>query len=255
MHGAVMPDETTTEFDGDAPDRSEASPIPSTDASSASGKAAADEVADSLADALVTRASLLSRLGRLDEDGWVDFERLYAGLIRSVARAAGVPATAVDDVVQEVRVALVRTMPDFEYDPARGRFRGYLRTATRRAAWQHYRREGTARAHASAAARERAASADAGFDDAFDAAFDRAWRLRHLAEALRAIEPDLRPRDRAVFAAVAVHGRRPADVAAEYELTVDHVYAIRSRTLGRLRAVVAAQVRSEADGPHRETAP
>lgn len=82
----------------------------------------------------VTRGSLLLRLGDGDslvrEVSWSAFHSQYAPIIRGFARNAGCPESMRDDVVQDVMSAFFKAAERFEYDPSRGRFRGYLKTAT-----------------------------------------------------------------------------------------------------------------------------
>ena len=82
----------------------------------------------------LTRGSLLVRLGDDDsivrEVSWNAFRAQYAPIIRGFARNAGCPEALRDDVVQDVMSAFFKAAERFEYDPSRGRFRGYLKTAT-----------------------------------------------------------------------------------------------------------------------------
>ena len=86
----------------------------------------------------LTRGSLLLRLGADDaserELSWQAFHDQYAPIIRGFARNAGCPEPMRDDLVQEVMSAFFTAASRFEYDPSRGRFRGYLKTATVHAA-------------------------------------------------------------------------------------------------------------------------
>ena len=81
-----------------------------------------------------TRGTLLLRLGADDsierEVSWQEFHTQYAPIIRGFARNAGCPESLRDDLVQQVMSAFFKAAQRFEYDPARGRFRGYLKTAT-----------------------------------------------------------------------------------------------------------------------------
>jgi len=67
------------------------------------------------------------------ELSWQDFHTQYAPILRGFARKAGCPADRIDDIVQEVMTAFFKASEQFEYDPGKGRFRGYLKTATIRA--------------------------------------------------------------------------------------------------------------------------
>ena len=95
------------------------------------------EVSQVTRDEFLTRGSLLMKLGDNDtmvrEYSWQDFHTQYAPILRGFARKAGCPTDRVDDIVQEVMTAFFKASEQFEYDPEKGRFRGYLKTATVRA--------------------------------------------------------------------------------------------------------------------------
>ena len=78
-----------------------------------------------------TRASLLLRLRPGDpgrEVAWAEFYDLYAPIISGFARRVGANRTETEDLVQEVLRAFFSASPEFIYEPAKGRFRGYLKT-------------------------------------------------------------------------------------------------------------------------------
>ena len=81
-----------------------------------------------------TNATIFLRLNRTDagtrELAWREFHDRYAPAIAAFAQQIGVRGTDVDDVVQDVLVGFYATAPTFVYDPAKGRFRGYLKTCT-----------------------------------------------------------------------------------------------------------------------------
>jgi len=74
-----------------------------------------------------TRRSLLSRVKNPDDqESWQVFYDTYSKLVYSVAAKAGLTHTESEEVVQETFIALVKAMPTFKYDPARGSFKGWL---------------------------------------------------------------------------------------------------------------------------------
>ena len=78
-------------------------------------------------DLIPTRRSLLSRLRDLgDQESWSDFFHLYWRLIYEVALKAGLGDAEAQEVVQETVISVAKQMPGFRYDPARGRFKGWL---------------------------------------------------------------------------------------------------------------------------------
>ncbi len=73
-----------------------------------------------------TRPSLLSRVKNPgDHESWNVFFNKYSRLVYSVASKAGLSHSEAEEVRQETFIALVRTMPQFKYDPAKS-FKAWL---------------------------------------------------------------------------------------------------------------------------------
>lgn len=82
---------------------------------------------------LPTRRSLLGRLKQWDDRrSWEEFVRMYERLIYSVAVKAGLRDHEARDVVQDTLISVAKELPEFQYDPAKGSFKGWLRMITRR---------------------------------------------------------------------------------------------------------------------------
>lgn len=78
-----------------------------------------------------TPTTLLNRLRSPgDRDAWAQFVHLYTPLLYHWVRKLGLGTTEAADLVQDVFVTLLRTLPTFEYDRQRS-FRAWLRTVTR----------------------------------------------------------------------------------------------------------------------------
>jgi len=79
-----------------------------------------------------TRRSLLSRLRNWDDqEAWKTFFDTYWKLIYNAAIRAGLTQAEAQDVVQETVIAISKSIPKFEYDPAKGSFKGWLMRQTR----------------------------------------------------------------------------------------------------------------------------
>jgi len=84
------------------------------------------------ASTLHTRPTLLFRLRDWkDEVSWSEFYRLYHNFIFGLARRAGLTHADAEDVTQDVFKRVAETIHDFESNPTRGTFRGWLATLTR----------------------------------------------------------------------------------------------------------------------------
>src|SRR4051794_3026381 len=85
-----------------------------------------------MADALVTRASLLARLrDPHDRAAWQQFVELYGSLVYGFARNRGLQDADAADLTQEVFLDLSRGPDRWHYDPRQGRFRHWLYGVTR----------------------------------------------------------------------------------------------------------------------------
>jgi RNA polymerase sigma factor (sigma-70 family) len=67
------------------------------------------------------------------EIAWDEFNTRYAPIIAGFARRLAARTQDVDDVVQDVLMGFFLKSPTFIYDPAKGRFRSYLKVCTYRA--------------------------------------------------------------------------------------------------------------------------
>ncbi len=80
---------------------------------------------------LLTRPSLLFRVREWnDSASWEEFHRLYRRLIYGRARRAGLSHADAEDVAQDVFKRVAETIRDFDTDPERGSFRGWLMKLT-----------------------------------------------------------------------------------------------------------------------------
>src|SRR5829696_555551 len=84
------------------------------------------------ASTLRTRPTLLFRLQDWrDEASWSEFYRLYHNFIFGLARRSGLAHADAEEVTQDVFKRVAETIHEFESDPSRGTFRGWLATLTR----------------------------------------------------------------------------------------------------------------------------
>lgn len=175
-----------------------------------------------------TSLSLLQRLRQPgDHASWERFVRLYTPLIYYWARHAGLQPSDASDLVQEVFTALLKIMPGFELDPSK-RFRSWLRTVTLNK-WREKQRRRSAVPVA-------AEQLDALEDPAVPEPFGEAdYRQQLVGQALKIMQAEFHPVTWKACWEYVVCERPPADVAAQFGISIDSVYAAKSRVLRRLR--------------------
>ena len=75
----------------------------------------------------LTHQSLVERLkNREDQESWRAFFDKYWRLIYATARKTGLTEAEAEEVVQETVITVARKISDFQFDPARCTFKGWL---------------------------------------------------------------------------------------------------------------------------------
>ncbi|MBX3442084.1 MAG: sigma-70 family RNA polymerase sigma factor [Planctomyces sp.] len=193
-----------------------------------------------------TRASLLVRLrDPRDADAWARFVRIYSPLVFHFARRSGLQDADAADVTQDVLQSVHRRIEQFEYDPQKGAFRGWLRTVARArvADWIGLRRRQPVGAGGTEMAI--ALSEHAGPEE--EAAWERDYRKAIFDAAIEKVRPEFQPATFSAFWETAVEGRPVAETADRLGLSSGAIYIARSRITARLRDVIAAWEREESD--------
>ena len=186
-----------------------------------------------------THITLLERLsGEGSASAWREFCDRYGPVIRGFARRWGAQPADCDEVVQDVLTALTKAMPGFQYDPAKGKFRSYLKTVTLRALGKKSRQK------------RGDVSLDEGIHadpegSASDEHWEEEWRQYHLRMAMRTIAVEFNGQDRVAFEDYALRGRDAGETAEALGLSVDQVYQAKSRILKRLTQLIETQVKDE----------
>ncbi len=72
-------------------------------------------------------------------DAWGVFERVYLGFIRANLSRSGVRDTDIDDVAQDVLIAVAQGVKRFEFRPQRAPFRSWLKSVAHNKAMDYLR--------------------------------------------------------------------------------------------------------------------
>ncbi len=188
-----------------------------------------------------THISLLARLSEgADRGAWAEFFDRYSELIRGFARRQNLQPAECDDVLQDVMVSLTQSMPGFRYDPAKGKFRSYLKTVVLHAIYRRACQKPSAEALGHAGGQSPGLSDESAEDE-----WESEWRQYHLRSAMKCVAAEFNPSDRRAFELYALAGDDAAATADSLGLSVDQVYQAKSRILRRLGELIDQQVREE----------
>ena len=175
-----------------------------------------------------TDVSLLRRL-RTSGDGeaWNRFVALYTPLLRNWAARLQAVGPDRDELVQEVLVVLVRTMPEFQYESG-GRFRGWMWTVTKNK-WRELLRRRVP---------DKQVDLDLNsvpIDDPIEATDASEYRKYLVGQALTIMRSEFQSATWQAFLETSMEDSPAAEVASRLGLSVAAVYAAKSRVLRRLR--------------------
>ncbi len=183
-----------------------------------------------------TRHSLIVRLqGDQNEAAWTDFATAYEPFLYRMATRQGVPEGHVPDVVQQVLLAVARSVEGWKDDGSPGSFRRWLATVSRNVVIKFMTRE------------RRQTSAFGGTDmlEALHAVPDepskqQVQQYEHelIVWAAEQIKSEFIETSWAAFWATVIEGRSVADVAAELNVSAGSIYMSRSRIMARIKSKV-----------------
>ncbi|MEM7391268.1 MAG: sigma-70 family RNA polymerase sigma factor [Verrucomicrobiota bacterium] len=181
-----------------------------------------------------TRQTLIIRLRNPSaEADWEDFYQQYWRIIIRYAMKLGLAEDAAEDVLQETMMALLKTMPTFDYDPKKGRFLNFLLTITHRKAIGIMRK----RSRESSVPLDRAPLVT---DETAASAFEQMeqrWQQSVWEEAWQRFRDDISIEKTTidVFQAYVINGDPPDQVAQRFKMKTNAVYRVKNRVVKRLQ--------------------
>jgi RNA polymerase sigma-70 factor (ECF subfamily) len=189
-----------------------------------------------------TSVSLLERLaGAPTDDDWRRLDELYRPLLRAWMARAGVPASDVDDLVQDVLLVVIREVAGFERR-RQGAFRAWLRTILTHRVRDYFRGQKY----------RPTATGDSDFLrrldelESPDSALSRLWDREHdqhvAASLMQRVQGDFAPATWQAFRRHALEGEPAVQVAEALGLSLNSVLLAKSRVLKRLRQELAGLV-------------
>jgi RNA polymerase sigma-70 factor, ECF subfamily len=177
-----------------------------------------------------TPTSLLQRLRLPDERrAWERFVDLYTPLLYFWACRVGLQAEDAADLVQDVFATLLQKLPQFAYDKHKS-FRSWLRSVTMNRWRDNLRRHTAALRNADAAGLE-----DVPMPKTADSLWEAEYRDYLVGRAAEIMKADFEPATWQAFWSLVVEGKSGPEVAVAFGMSLNAVYAAKSRVLRRLR--------------------
>jgi RNA polymerase sigma factor (sigma-70 family) len=191
---------------------------------------------DSPSDDLRTRPSMFGPLNSPDEPSrqlaWERFRERYAPVIAGFARNLGASRQDIDDIIQDVFLRFFVASEKFVYDPAKGRFRGYLKVATLNVI--RTRMGGRAKLNT-------VPLSDIGDNDVpLESNWDEHWQRQLLKHAIELVREEYASHSKSfdAFERYVILAMPPEDVARELGTSVDNVYQAKHRVTAAIREKV-----------------
>lgn len=180
-----------------------------------------------------TNVSLIERVRVHDSQAWTQLVDLYGPLIAYWCRRSGVPERSMGDCVQNVFVAVLRSLVNFRFDAGRKSFRAWLWGITRHKCIDMLRSDGL---HPSAVGGSTALKQIEQWTDNEWSEFTEPLEISRLVErALEQVKTEFEEKTWRAFWRTTVDGIATPLVAKELDITSAAVRQYRSRVLRRLR--------------------
>jgi RNA polymerase sigma factor (sigma-70 family) len=188
-----------------------------------------------------TRASLLLRLrDAQDHEAWVEFVSLYEPVAYRLLRNHGLQDADAREVMQELFMAVSRSIDGWDSAPERGSFRGWLRRVARNL-FINWLKQRQRRAIATGGSDLLAMLELLPADSAAETLeFDKELRRGLFQRAAEQVRASVQPTTWQAFWETGVNGASTADVAKKLGMTPGAIRSAKCRILVRLRDVVKA---------------
>jgi RNA polymerase sigma-70 factor (ECF subfamily) len=186
-----------------------------------------------------TRESLLIRLAdAADAAAWDEFAAIYRPVIVRIGLRKGLQATDADDLAQQVLMSVSRVIGDWEKDPDRGTFRGWLRTVARNAISNLIQRSPKDKAVGGSAFLQACQAVNTPSDE-IERWIDDEHERAVLRLAAARVERQVSPTTWQAFWRTASDGESVPNVAEALGVSVGKVYGARGRVMRMLQHEVA----------------
>lgn len=173
-----------------------------------------------------TRHTLIARLkNRQDALAWEEFVELYSPVIVRIAKQRGTRENDVQEVLQDVLLAIVKAISNYDPREQQGSFRRWLMTIAKNKALNRLMRKPL----------DELFRADAAGVDEFatpcaagnlDAELEKEWQHQVFVMAAEEVRKRVQPQTWTAFWRTAVEGCEPEDVAKELGMELKPMYRL-----------------------------
>lgn len=183
-------------------------------------------------DAPKTSAAMLEALRDANaSEPWARFVDRYGNVIRSWCRNRGLQDADTQDVTQKILLILMDEMPEFTYDPAKGRFRDWLRVITRNACYRFFERDQSRKYES--------ITDDVPAREELERSLDEQGKIETLHAAMEEVRKRVSPRDWTIFHQLSFEHDSGDVLANEFGMTIAAVF----KAASRVRRKVVEQVK------------
>ena len=196
--------------------------------------------------AFTTKKSLLKKVRAGDEISWKEFYDAYKPLILLCGKDCNLTPDENEELVQQVMTEVfqknilekyeIDKVPDhivFKYDPARGRFRHYLKKIIRNHAINLYHKR---RAFSPL---EAVNDGDVTTVCDWDSLWEEEWKHHLLNMALIELKGEVQPDTFVAFEMYALQNKPVNEVADFLNMSVSAIYTAKSRCIAELKKIIA----------------
>jgi RNA polymerase sigma factor (sigma-70 family) len=188
---------------------------------------------------VTTRLSLLLRIrDAANAEAWTRFVQIYAPMIHRFGIRRGLQDADAADLTQDVLRAVSHSIEQFEYDPAKGKFRCWLLTIARYTMCRmHELKNHQPIASGDSAVRNILEASPTHDPDMIS--WDNEYTRRTFELAAEKVRGQVEEVTWLAFSKTAIEQQDPATVARELGVKVGTIYVSRSRVLARMQKAVS----------------
>lgn len=192
-------------------------------------------IPDFMNDVWKTQHTLLQRAKNpSDEEAWNEFVHFYEEFIRVVLFQMSYKSSDLEDVIQEILLKIWKSLPEFEFQPDRGRFRTWLSKLIRNKVIDRFRAQKAYDDHVSHVKEQIENQENSWISlPELDKLIERQWQRHVTKKAFENIEPFFSEVALKVFE-LSMKDKTTKEICLELNIAQDSVRVLKNRVQKRL---------------------